>query len=181
MKKKSIGMIALSAALAGTGAAALAQGTQRGPQEAHRPHEPRAFSKPTERVEARLAYLKTALKITPAQEGQWNAYAQTVRKDAAEREQKFAEWQQKHEQARQGQGAERQRPSALERLDREQKFLAAASAKLNERIAAIKPLYESLSAEQQKVADVVLVPGRHGGFGHGDEGEMRRGGRHGMA
>jgi hypothetical protein len=175
--KKSIGLIVLSAALGGTGAAALAQGMQRGPQEAQRPHEPRAFSKPTERVEARLAYLKTALKITPAQEAQWNAYAQSVRKDAGEREQKLAEWRQKHDAARQG--GEQPRPSALERLDRQQKFLAAASAKLNERIAAIKPLYASLSAEQKKVADVVLVPGgRHGGFGGGHERGRRH---HGMA
>ncbi|MGE5641317.1 MAG: Spy/CpxP family protein refolding chaperone [Clostridia bacterium] len=175
MKTKSIGMILLSAALAGSGAAALAQDT-------HRAHEPRAFSKPTERVEARLAYLKTALKITPAQEGQWNAYAQTVRKDAAEREQKFAEWRQKHEQAGQGaQRTEHERPSAIERLERQQKFLAEASAKLNERIAAVKPLYASLSAEQKKVADVVLVPGRHGEFGRGGEHGQRHGRPHGMA
>lgn len=176
MKRKSIGMILLSSALAATGAAAVAQGVQRGPQEAQRPHEPRAFSKPTERVEARLAYLKTALKITPAQEAQWNAYAQSVRRDAAEREQKMAEWRGKREQARQA-GAPRERPSALERLDRQQKFLAAASARLNERAAAIKPLYASLSAEQKKVADVVLVPGGRGHFGRGHE----HGRRHGMA
>ena len=169
---KSFGMILLSAALAGTGAAAIAQDLQR-------PHEPRAFSKPTERIEARLAYLKTALKITPAQEAQWNAYAATVRKEAAEREQKMGEWRQKIAQARKDgpQGAERARPSALERLERQQQFLAQASAKLNERAAAIKPLYESLNPEQKKVADVVLVPGHEGRFGRGRE----HGRRHGMA
>ena len=179
MSKKSIGMIMLSAALAGTGAAAVAQGLQRGPQEAQRPHEPRAFSKPTERVEARLAYLKTALKITPAQEAQWNAYAESVRKDAAEREQKMAQWRQAMEARRSAgpAGAPQERPSALERLDRQQKFLAAASARLNERAAAIKPLYESLSAEQKKVADVVLVPDGRGHFGRNHE----HGRRHGMA
>ena len=159
--KRSIGMILLAAALAGSGAAA-AQDTQR-------PREPRAFSKPTERVEARLAYLKTALKITPAQEGPWDAYAQAARKEAAAREQKMAEWRQKRQAHKDGgqPGAMRHHPSALERLERQQKFLAAASARLSERIAAIKPLYEALGDEQKKVADVVLVHAGHGRSGHG--------------
>lgn len=163
---KSIGAVVLSAALAATAAGAFAQDRQ---------HEPRAFSKPTERVEARLAYVKTALKITDAQQPQWNAYADAQRKLAAEREKKFAEWREKMAERRK-EGAEgkapqeRPHPSAIERLDRAGKMHADAIARLNAQAAVIKPLYASLSAEQKKVADVVLVPERrHGGFhrGHG--------------
>jgi hypothetical protein len=74
--------------------------------------------------------------------------------------------------------AEHPQVSALERLERQQKFLAAASAHLNARIAAVKPLYDSLSPEQKKVADVVLVREGGGRFGRGHGGHARH---HGLA
>src|SRR5262245_50491747 len=45
----------------------------------------------SERVEARLAYIRTALKITPAQQQQWDAYANVHRKHAATMEKRFQE------------------------------------------------------------------------------------------
>src|SRR3990170_1827410 len=79
----------------------------------------RPFSRPTERVEARLAYVKTALKITDAQQSQWDAYANVVRKNAQEMEQKFRS-------RRAGAPGRHQRPNAIERLEREQSFHAEA-------------------------------------------------------
>lgn len=163
---KSIGAVVLSAALAATAAGAFAQDR----------HGQRPFTKPTERIEARLAYVKTALKITDAQQAQWNAYADAQRKLAAEREQKFAEWRQKMAEHRKERAEgkapqERPRASAVERLDRAGKMHAEAIKRLNAQLAVVKPLYDSLSAEQKKVADVVLVPehrrGFHRGHGHG--------------
>lgn len=132
----------------------------------------RAFARPGERAEARLAYIKTALKIGEAQQPQWDAYAQLVRRNAQDMEQRL--------QARRA-GApartQRQRPNAIERLERAQSFHAEAIARLNQLLAVEKPLYAALSPEQQKVADVVLNPrfrskhgasmGRHGGYGRG--------------
>src|SRR6187551_3551132 len=65
----------VSAGLAATAPLSLAQSAGDGPQmrhdaQHHRQHEPRPFSMPGERIEARLAYLKTALKITDAQQPQ---------------------------------------------------------------------------------------------------------------
>ena len=161
---KSIGAVVLSAALAATAAGAFAQDR----------HEQRPFSKPTERVEARLAYVKTALKITDAQQAQWNAYADAQRRAAAENEKKFAEWRQKMAERRKDRAEgkapqERPRPSAIERLDRAGKMHADAIARVNAQLAVIKPLYASLSAEQRKIADEVLVPQHRRGFhrGHG--------------
>ena len=113
----------------------------------------RTFARPSERVEARLAYIKTALKIADAQQPQWDAYAQLVRKNAQELDQRF--------QARRSgaPGREtRQRPNAIERLEKAQSFHAAAITRLNQLLAVEKPLYAALSPEQQKVADVVLNP-----------------------
>jgi protein CpxP len=121
-------------------------------------HERRPFSLPGERIEARLAYDKTALKITTAQESQWNAYADVLRKQAREMDQRIEAWR--------SQGGKMQRdhrPTAIERLQREQEFLTAASQRLDELLAAAKPLYAALSPEQQQIADQILAS-RHGGM-----------------
>jgi TolA-binding protein len=116
-------------------------------------HADRPFTRPTERVEARLAYVKTALKITQAQESQWDAYANLVRKNAQDMEQRF-------QSMRSGEpGRPRhQRHNAIERLERAQSFHAEVVTRLNQLLAVEKPLYAALSPEQQNVADVVLNP-----------------------
>ena len=166
----------VSAGLAAAVPQSMAQtaGTEgAGPQARHstqrQHHEQRAFRSPTERVEAQLAYLKTALKITDAQQSQWNAFAETRRKQAREATERMEKFRAQH--------AERQKgtpPTAVQRLERRQVMLASASARLNETLAATKPLYAALSPEQQKIADEVLVPRGRGGFhrrgGHGGHG-----------
>jgi len=141
--------------------------------DAPRERQPHAFSRPTERIEARLAYIRTALKITDAQQAQWSAFADSMRQRAAESEKKMQDWRQKMAEWRKDKGMhERQRPSLIERLDRAQKMHADAIARLNSELAVVKPLYDSLSAEQKKVADVVLAPHHRGGHagGHGMRG-----------
>ena len=146
-----------------------------GPQAAPGPgkhHMEHAFARPNERVEARLAYIKTALKISDAQQTQWDAYANLSRKNAQDMEQRF--------KARRADAQGRpphQRPNAIERLERAQSFHAELVTRINQLLAVEKPLYAALSPEQQKVADVVLNrrgrpmggPAMHGrgGFGRG--------------
>ena len=128
-------------------------------------HEKRAFSMPGERVEARLAYLKTALKITPAQQPQWDAFADTLRAQAREQDQRIEERRAQREQH----AETHQRPNAVERLERKEKFYAVALENLKQRIAAEKPLYAVLTSEQQQVADQIFAShhGR-GKFGRHD-------------
>lgn len=134
----------------------------RTPHGARHQHEQRAFSQPSERVEARLAYIKTALKITDAQQQQWNAFADTLRKQAAERGKQMQAWRD-----RMAQRAEHRQPTAIGRLERQQQFFAAAAARLGERLAVQKPLYAALSDDQKRVADRVLAPRvRNGMFRH---------------
>jgi hypothetical protein len=144
-------------------------------------HEKSALSA-GERVEARLAYVKTALKITDAQKSQWDAFADAERKQAQAREKKMQEWHAKYEQRRDERGApgaaDHKRPSAIERLEHEKEFLSDAQAALDAKLAAIKPLYAALSDKQKAVADEILAERPHGaggpgGFGHG--GEHKRG------
>lgn len=133
-------------------------------------HGKQAFSLPSERVEARLAYIKAALKITDAQQSQWDAFAGVMRKQAKEADVRMQE----HRAKMTADGAHK-RPNAIERLERRQAHMATASTRIGERLAAQKPLYAALSPEQQQVADKVLAGdgGKHGGR-HGG-----RGGHHG--
>ena len=89
----SIGLTAATASLAAAPTATLpaTPGAQTH-QGARHHHEKRAFSLPGERVDARLAYVKTALKITDAQQPQWNAFADVLRKQAHERDQQIQAW-----------------------------------------------------------------------------------------
>jgi hypothetical protein len=168
--KKTVLSAVVSAALvtlAATPALAQTGGPGgEGPQARHfaqRQHDgQRAVRLPSERVEARLAYLKTALKITDGQQARWDAFADTLRKQAREADQRV--------QARRAEGAARRergaRPTAIERMERGQARLAAASARLAETLAAAKPLYAALSPDQQKIADELLAARRHGGSRH---------------
>lgn len=164
----------LATAVPMTFAQTAVPGNPQGPHHAQgAQHGQHAFRLPGERVEARLAYLKTALKITEAQQPQWDAFAGVMRKQAQESD---ARIKAQHEKMAAHDGA--QHPSAIERLERRQAFMATAAARLGERLAVEKPLYAALTPEQQQIADQVLAGGGHRGR-HGGQGGMHR--NHGRA
>ena len=139
------------------------------PQRHHmqRDHEgKRPFSLPSERVEARLAYLKTALKITDAQRSQWDAFAGVQRKHA-----KSADERIQARRAKMAQQSKDAKPTAIDRLERRQQMLAVQSQHLSELLAVEKPLYAALSPEQKQIADRVLAS--RGGHGKSHRGGMR--------
>jgi len=157
----------VAAALATAASLTIAQtdnpaaGTPQG-QHTQRLHQGNhVFRLPGERVEARLAYLKTALKITDAQQAQWDAFAGVMRKQAKDADTRIKTWKEKMAQR-----TEHKRPTVIERLERRQERLATASARLDKLLAVEKPLYAALSPEQQQIADKVLAArghtGRHG-------------------
>jgi hypothetical protein len=135
-----------------------------------RQHPRRVFANPTDRIEARLAYIRTALKITDAQTPQWNAYADLVRRIARDTEQRIQSFRSQMQ-------SRTQRPTVIERLERQQSFLSAAVTRLNELLAVEKPLYAVLTPEQQRVADEVLAPRPRATF---RERGVRRGHAQGM-
>jgi hypothetical protein len=150
----------------------------------HRGPEKRAFQMPSERVEARLAYAKTALKITDAQQPQWEGFANVLRKHARDMDQRFQQRRTQWEAARAARGdaarsatpdarmAQRPNVTAIDRLERTQQRMAERSARLNEVIAAAKPLYAALSPEQRQIADGMLA---RKGHGHGGQHQQHRG------
>ena len=162
-------------------AAASAADTASAP---HAAPQRRAFRSATERLEARLAYMRTALKITDAQQSQWDGFANVLRKHAGVMDERMGQRRAamgERMKQRQAAGAQHgaQRPehrhvSAIERLESTQQRMAARSARLNEVITAAKPLYASFSPEQKQVADGMLA--RHGKGGHHQR--HHRGGQH---
>ncbi|HLI22379.1 MAG TPA: Spy/CpxP family protein refolding chaperone [Stellaceae bacterium] len=110
----------------------------------------------TARAEARIAYVKAELKITPAQEAAFDKYAQVIRDNAAAAQKAFQDMR-----AHRGQTM-----SALDRVTQRAKFAQMRDQYQQQYLAAFKPLYASLSPDQKKVADNLATPHfRH--FGHG--------------
>ena len=150
-------------------AAAPAESGQRGAEQ-------RRFRLPSERVEARIAYLRTALKITDTQSTQFEGFANVLRKHSRDMDQRI----QKHRaQFQQGQRPQRPQFSAIERLERTQQRMSERSARLGEVINAAKPLYASFSPEQKQIADEMLSRqgrgGHHRGHGRHQHRGMHRG------
>jgi type IV pilus biogenesis protein CpaD/CtpE len=142
-------VLAASVATVGMTGPAAADPAQNG--DKHRDwqeKQPRLM--PSELIDARIAFLKTALKITDAQSDAWNAFAGVLRKQAKQRDEEIQAWR----------ASENNAPrDAITALERRQQKLARAAANVSEMLSAAKPLYASLSDDQKKRADVLLGRG----------------------
>jgi hypothetical protein len=104
-------------------------------------------------VDQRIAMLKTRLAITPAQADAWNAFAQTMRDNAASTNQLFQN--------------RAQNAASMSAVDNMKSYAAIAKAYADntQKLAdAFSTLYGKLSPEQQKTADQLFrqppAPGR---------------------
>lgn len=105
-----------------------------------------------------LAFLKTVLKITPAQTDAWNKVAQTMRTNM-EAMQKL--WMAQTP-------ATQTLPAAL---DRREAMLDARVKAFRDMKVALVPLYDSFDAQQKQTADTLFLPCRgRGAFGRGRRG-----------
>jgi hypothetical protein len=106
---------------------------------------------PSRHVEGRIAFLKAELKISDAQAPQFDRVAQTMRDNAKDMSQAFA---QRH--------ADRDKPqTAIERLEARAGVDAMRAQHAQRFLAAFKPLYDGLSDGQKKIADEMLAAPRH--------------------
>ncbi len=136
-----------------TAPAAYSQIATPGAADPARPTE-RTRPLPGERIEARIAYAKAALKITPAQEARWNALAEVLRNQARAMDDQH--------RARRATANQDQPLDALDRLQQRQAMLAAAATRMNELIEAARPLYAAFTDDQKKEADTLFSRGGHG-------------------
>jgi hypothetical protein len=171
--KKLLAISVMALGLAAAFPASYAQtedpaGAPAGRAMMHR-HQDSAF-RLTDRVEARLAYIRTALKITAAQQLQWDAYAGVLRRQAGMMEKRMQERRAQFDKG----ATERRRPSLVERHEHQRERMIQASQRMDELLAVEKPLYAVLTPEQQRIADEVLAPRGRGG--HGGPGRFHRAG-----
>jgi hypothetical protein len=145
--------IAMSSAFAQTPAPASAPATASAPA-AKQGHE--------RNVEDRIAYLHAQLKITSAQESQWNTFADVMRSNGETMGQLF---QQRRAATSQ---------SAIDDMKQYAQIAQAHADGMKKLVDAFDPLYSSFSPEQKKQADVTFhQPG--GAMGGGPKHHGKRG------
>jgi hypothetical protein len=104
-----------------------------------------------ERTEARIKDLQNALKITPEQQGLWNELTQVMKDNAKALEDLVKA------RADKSKGM-----NAVEDLKSYNQFVQAQAEGLEKYLPAFEALYNSMSDEQKKNADVLFKMGRHG-------------------
>jgi hypothetical protein len=142
-----------------TGAALLAMPVmaQTKEQAAKPPAADAATSNKPETVEQRITTLKAALKITPDQEKKWEGVAQAMRENASRMEKLVAEKRKMSPD----------KTTAVDDLKTYQEFTEARLDGLKHLTSAFKSLYDSMTPEQKKNADLVFErykpePGKQG-------------------
>jgi periplasmic protein CpxP/Spy len=101
-------------------------------------------------VDGRIAFLKAELKITPAQETQWQQVEAAMRENAKALDQTITT-------ARQN----RTDMDAVQRLELREQFAKVRADNDARLVAAFKPLYASLSPEQQQMANQLVGAHHH--------------------
>jgi periplasmic protein CpxP/Spy len=144
-----VAAMGLTPAIAQTAPAPVSTTAQRAA-----PHHGHARLTPGQLVDGRIAFLKAELKITPAQEGQWQQFAAVMRQNAQSLDQTIAS-------ARQHRGAP---VNAVERMEMRARFTQIRAENEGRLLTAFRPLYTNLSPEQQQVANELMS---HAGWHHG--------------
>ena len=156
-KKFTVAAAALATVLGGAGLmtlpphyAAAQQSAAPAAPAAPAPQRPARPMRPSH-IEGRIAYLKTELHITAAQDAQWDKVATALRQNDAERRQAF-------EQMRKDRSAS---PNALQHLEAMARMSAMRAQQTDRLLAAFRPLYDGLSEQQKQAANDLLGPHWH--------------------
>jgi len=99
-------------------------------------------------VAGRIAFLKAELKITPQQEPQWNKVAEAMRANAKAIDAARADFR--------GQSKD-----AVQTLEARGRFAQTVAQNDGRLLAAFRPLYQTLSPDQKKMADELLTARFH--------------------
>jgi protein CpxP len=144
---------ALSTGIAAVGLTAAFAQTAPAPENpgaaaAEARHHQAARMLPGQLVDGRIAFIKAELKITPAQEAEWQQVATAMRENASALDQAIS--------ARQN-----RMMNAVERLEAREQFAKLRADNDARLLTAFKPLYTSLSPQQQQMADKLVLMGPH--------------------
>ena len=127
-------------------AGSLAPATAQTPDSQKPPAAAAATSTKPETVEQRIATLKTALKITPDLEPKWTKVAQAMRDNASQMEKLVATKR----------AIPPEKTTAVDDLKTYQEFTEVRLDGLKHLNSAFKSLYDAMTPEQKKNADMVF-------------------------
>ena len=127
-------------------AGSLAPATAQTPDSQKPPAAAAATSSKPETVEQRIATLKTALKITPDLEPKWSKVAQAMRDNASHMEKLVATKR----------AIPPEKTTAVDDLKTYQEFTEVRLDGLKHLNSAFKSLYDAMTPEQKKNADMVF-------------------------
>jgi hypothetical protein len=127
-------------------AGSLAPATAQTPDSQKPPAAAAATSSKPETVEQRIATLKTALKITPDLEPKWSKVAQAMRDNASQMEKLVATKR----------AIPPEKTTAVDDLKTYQEFTEVRLDGLKHLNSAFKSLYDAMTPEQKKNADMVF-------------------------
>jgi protein CpxP len=148
--------LVLGLAPVGSSAQTTPQPLQGTPQTDQAPQAPQSDRR-SGRLERRLEFLHSELNITPAQQQLWDAFADAVRREAADARNDFRD----RRDGFRGPNGRPGRAGIVERLERRQQDLAEQSAHYERLLSALRPLYAALNDDQRRAADENLFsPGR---------------------
>jgi len=151
----------LSVVLLSAGAVVAAAGMPDAPPPPDRPGDDRPEGPPLpgERIEAELAYIKTALKLTDRQLPAWETVADALRARAKRIDAEIGA----HRAARnKTQDGDVQAVDPITGLEDRQRSVAAEADDLARLLNVLKPFYAALTAEQREAAEELLPPGPFG-------------------
>ena len=101
-----------------------------------------------DRIEGRLAFIKAELKITEAQMPQWNKLADAIRTSAKSMKDRMQAMM----------AGDKPAGTLLEHLERREQLMTARLEEIKQVKGALKDLYASLTEEQKKEADNLVLP-----------------------
>jgi periplasmic protein CpxP/Spy len=127
-------------------AGSLAPATAQTPDSQKPPAAAAATSSKPETVEQRIATLKTALKITPDLEPKWTKVAQAMRDNASQMEKLVATKR----------AIPPEKTTAVDDLKTYQEFTEVRLDGLKHLTSAFKSLYDAMTPDQKKNADMVF-------------------------
>ena len=176
---KIIATLAAAAVLASAGTYAMAQAPApttppAAGQEQARPEPRRGMSQDeyNRLVDARVAAIKAGLKLTADQERLWGPVESAIRTSASERYTNMQQFRENRDQ--------RRNMDFMQRLEQRNTMMNQGAQRSATLTTAMRPLWDSLSEDQKRIAPRLMREAINGGWGERRGRDGHRGPRHAM-
>ena len=127
--------------------------------------DPRGYDRRGDRLERRLDFLRSELRITQTQQRLWDAFASAVKQEADQA--RMRDFRPRDEFRGRSDNGRAAPPSVVERLERRQQALTDREERVDHLLAALRPLYAALNDDQKRAANELMFRLDQDRFGRG--------------